>query len=232
MSSTNITERKRLCDLIVGEREERRIWVEENFGDKDADEFGWVHNEQFDKVKEVTSPKRADPDCHQPVFIFHRVPFALAYPTAKDSVARIKADVEDTDDDDDDDLPRQWRPRQWSNVENWNTDENKYGNLKSCAVLALDDYNQQEGTNYEFIEIQKVGWQPVSGTKYEIFFQARKSAGAMNSEDVDPFAAHVVNRITMDGCINKVVAVRKKKDGCTWLSGTLTQPTNYPRPRR
>jgi len=80
--------------------------------------------------------------------------------------------------------------------------------LTKSATLAIQDYNSQTLTDYQFLHIEMVTWQLVNGILYHITFQAMNAADKEHAT----FEATVLNK---SGIFRKVKRFRMKGSS-TW----------------
>jgi len=74
--------------------------------------------------------------------------------------------------------------------------------LTKFATLAIRDYNSQNQTDYQFVDIEMVTWYMVNGIIYQITFQARnadKEYGTFETDVLKKQNFRKVKRIGMKG---------------------------------
>jgi hypothetical protein len=92
-------------------------------------------------------------------------------------------------------------------IPDFKEDPSQFLLLTKSATLAIQDYNSQTLTDYQFVHIEMVTWQLVNGILYHITFQA------MNADkDHATFEATVLNK---SGIFRKVKRFRMKGSS-TW----------------
>ncbi|KAK2352091.1 hypothetical protein QL285_096798 [Trifolium repens] len=86
------------------------------------------------------------------------------------------------------------------------------------AILALADYNKQNLTDYQFVNIEMATWQSVGGTRYYITFAA-KNAENQNQNEYTSFQAIVFYQR-----YKRQVQQIRMKGTTTWFTGSLSEP--------
>jgi cystatin-related protein len=86
------------------------------------------------------------------------------------------------------------------------------------AILALRDYNKQNLTNYQFVNIEMATWQSAGGTLYYITFAA-KNAENENQNEFTSFQAIVSYQRD-----KRQVQHIRIKGSSTWFTGSFSEP--------
>ncbi|KAL6541818.1 hypothetical protein OROGR_011304 [Orobanche gracilis] len=150
---------------------------EENYGHEDANESGCIplspliNVERVEALEPFVEEEWEVNNYEDPAIVFDCYPNHLPV-LSEEEISEFNARQAADETLPDGMLPSWFAP--FAEVTSWNEDKRTYDKLKMCATLAVEDYNEQEGTDYQFVTIEDVDWQMVNGTKYHITYSPSK----------------------------------------------------------